>query len=68
MNVFKSKNIKANVFNFSNPICYKKVGRKLLKIYTGKVVNRKKTYILSLGRVKLGVFNSVQEAKDFNIN
>ncbi len=63
-----SKDIRLNLFNFSNPICYKFIGRKKLRIYEGKIVNKKKTYILSLGRKKLGVFNSVEDAKNFDIN
>lgn len=66
-NILKSKDIRMKLFNFSNPICEKMIGRKKLKIYEGRVVDKKKTYILSLGREKVGTFNSVQEAKDFKI-
>ena len=65
MNPLKSKDIRFKLFNFSNPICTKKLGRKKLRIYEGRIVNKKKTYILSLSRKKLGVFSSVNEAKQF---
>jgi hypothetical protein len=64
-NVLKTETLLSKMWNFSNPIAEKTIGYYTFRICEGFIVEKKKTYLLYKNCGFLGIFDSVQEAKNF---